>query len=109
MPDLDALVPDSARLAGRIAELAEFRDSTRPGWSREVFSEPYRASRDWVFRQMADAGLEPRTDGAGNIVGRLPGRHPDEPAPRRGHDPLRPGPGAGAAAGVAPRRRARVR
>lgn len=65
--------PDAERLAAAIEALAEFHDSSRPGWSREVFSEPYRASREWVRAQMADAGLDPVVDPAGNIVGRLPG------------------------------------
>ena len=78
--DLDALAPDTGRLSSRIHELAEFHDSSVPGWSREVFSEPYRASREWVRRQMAEAGLNPVTDAAGNIVGRLPGRRGTGPA-----------------------------
>lgn len=78
--DLDELVPDAERLSARLDELAAFHDSTLPGWSREVFSEPYRASRDWVRRQMTDAGLDPVTDPAGNIVGRLPGRRSGGPA-----------------------------
>ncbi|MFJ3710537.1 M20 family metallo-hydrolase [Streptomyces sp. NPDC090053] len=78
--DLDALTPQAERLSERLASLAEFHDSTRPGWSREVFSEPYRASREWIRRQMADAGLDPVVDPAGNIVGRLPGRRGRGPA-----------------------------
>lgn len=75
VPDLDR-----ARLAERIAEIAGFHDSTFAGWTREVFSDPYRASREWVRRQMADAGLSPFVDAAGNVVGRLPGRRGGGPA-----------------------------
>lgn len=74
--DLDVLVPDADRMAARIDELAEFHDPAFPGWSREVFSEPYRASREWVRARMAEAGLNPVIDAAGNIIGRLPGRRP---------------------------------
>ncbi|GAA5157089.1 Zn-dependent hydrolase [Pseudonocardia eucalypti] len=73
-------MPDAERLAAAIDGLAEFHDSTRPGWSREVFSEPYRASREWVRARMADAGLDPVVDAAGNIVGRLPGARGGGPA-----------------------------
>lgn len=68
------------RLDSGIAELAEFRDPARPGWTREVFSESYRASRDWTVQRMQDAGLEVTIDNAGNIVGRLAGRSPSAPA-----------------------------
>ncbi|RZQ60941.1 M20 family metallo-hydrolase [Amycolatopsis suaedae] len=72
---IDVPEPDAERLADGIAEIARFHDSSLPGWSREVFSEPYRASRDWVRGRMAEAGLEVTADAAGNIVGRLPGTH----------------------------------
>lgn len=68
------------RLDSGLAELAEFRDPARPGWTREVFSEPYRASRDWTADRMRQAGLEVRIDNAGNIVGRLAGRDSSAPA-----------------------------
>lgn len=68
------------RLDSGIAELAAFRDPARPGWTREVFSDSYRASRDWTVQRMRDAGLEVNIDNAGNIVGRLPGRSPSAPA-----------------------------
>ncbi|WP_028923350.1 M20 family metallo-hydrolase [Pseudonocardia acaciae] len=77
---IDALAPDAGRLQGQIDELSAFHDSGRPGWSREVFSEPYRASREWVRAAMAEAGLNPVIDDAGNIVGRLPGRRRSGPA-----------------------------
>ncbi|NUL43962.1 M20 family metallo-hydrolase [Cellulosimicrobium funkei] len=75
---------ESAELAERldsgIASLAEFRDPARPGWTREVFSDSYRASRDWTVQHMQGAGLEVTFDNAGNIVGRLAGRSPSAPA-----------------------------
>lgn len=44
------------------------------GWTREVFSEEYAESRNLIRRLMQDAGLEVRTDPAGNIIGTRAGR-----------------------------------
>ncbi|WP_104180266.1 M20 family metallo-hydrolase [Arthrobacter sp. B0490] len=68
------------RLDTGVTELSAFHDGDRPGWTREVFSEPYRASRDWTAARMRDAGLEVHVDAAGNIVGRLPGTEQSAPA-----------------------------
>lgn len=68
-----ALAPDRDRLERDLTELAAYADPDAPGWTREVFSDPYRASRDWVRRRMVDAGLETTIDAAGNVVGRLAG------------------------------------
>lgn len=68
-----ALAPDRDRLERDLTELAVYVDPDSPGWTREVFSDPYRASRDWVRRRMVDAGLETTIDAAGNVVGRLAG------------------------------------
>ncbi|MHA7155022.1 M20 family metallo-hydrolase [Arthrobacter sp. TMN-50] len=68
------------RVGTGITELADYRDASRPGWTRDVFSEAYRESRQWTVQRMSDAGLEVRTDSAGNIVGRLPGTNPNAPA-----------------------------
>lgn len=78
--DTDALAPDTDRIATDIAALAHYAESATPGWTRRVFSDPYRASRQWVTELMSDAGLEVHRDAAGNIIGRLPGRHGDKPA-----------------------------
>lgn len=77
--DVDRLAPDAARLWTDLHELSELRDDAAPGWTRRVFSEPYRAARDWVAARMRDAGLTVTTDPAGNIIGRLPGRHGGPP------------------------------
>jgi len=66
--------PDSASIESALAELATFADRDFPGWTREVLSEPYKASRDFISRLMTDAGLEVSRDTGGNIIGRLPGR-----------------------------------
>nr|WP_237715308.1 M28 family peptidase [Arthrobacter sp. TB 23] len=68
------------RLAAGITEISGYRETSRPGWTRDVFSEAYRESRQWTVQRMNDAGLEVHTDGAGNIVGRLPGTNPGAPA-----------------------------
>lgn len=74
-----ASIETMERLDSGLAELAEFRDPSRPGWTREVFSEPYRASRDWTAKRMREAGLEVLVDNAGNLVGRLAGRDASAP------------------------------
>lgn len=68
------------RLGSGVDELSAFHDPTRPGWTREVFSEPYRESRAWTASRMRDAGLEVHVDAAGNIVGRLAGSGGSAPA-----------------------------
>lgn len=73
--DLDLLLPDAERLASTIGALAAgFTESAEPGWTRRVFSDAYRASREWTLSLMRDAWLEARLDPAGNVVGVLPGR-----------------------------------
>jgi beta-ureidopropionase / N-carbamoyl-L-amino-acid hydrolase len=68
------------RIERDVAELATIRDPGSPGWTRGVFSDPYRASREWVAAKMAEAGLDVRRDETGNLVGVLHGRRPDAPA-----------------------------
>lgn len=77
--DLDRLAPDAARLWADLTELSGLRDDAEPGWTRQVFSDPYRAARDWVAARMRDAGLAVTADPAGNIVGRRAGRHGGPP------------------------------
>lgn len=67
------------RVRDGIDDLSKLTDDASAGWGRVVFSEPYRAARDWVRRRMVEAGLETRVDAAGNIVGRLPGEQSGEP------------------------------
>lgn len=78
--DLDLLAPDADRVAHAIASLAgAFTESAEPGWTRRVFSDAYRASREWTLALMRDAGLEARIDPAGNVIGVLPGRNRSAP------------------------------
>ena len=69
----------TGRLESALSELAVFRTAGRPGFTREVFSDSYRDSRQWVADQMRAAGLEVRRDEAGNLIGQLPGRNPAAP------------------------------
>lgn len=63
-----------------LTDLSALRSEDRPGWTREVFSEPYRASRFWTAARMRGAGLDVHQDPAGNLIGRLPGTNPAAPA-----------------------------
>ncbi|PSK99406.1 N-carbamoyl-L-amino-acid hydrolase [Murinocardiopsis flavida] len=67
--------PDADRLWADLTALAAYADPDLAGWSREVFTDPYRAARAWVRALMADAGLATSVDAVGNITGRLPGTH----------------------------------
>jgi N-carbamoyl-L-amino-acid hydrolase len=79
MVNVELLAPERERLWAELHELARLCEPDSAGWTRRMFSEPYRAARDWVRGRMRDAGLEVTTDPAGNIVGRLPGRHGGAP------------------------------
>jgi len=72
--DLDQLAPDVDRIRQDFDDIAAFVDDSQPGWSRQVLSDPYLASRAWVRRAMEDAGLAVHQDEAGNTIGRLAGR-----------------------------------
>lgn len=74
------LNPSAERLEQDLTALSSFRDPDHPGWTREVFSEPYRQSREWTADQMRAAGLEVYVDAAGNIIGQRAGKRPEAPA-----------------------------
>jgi N-carbamoyl-L-amino-acid hydrolase len=81
MPSADEQLSAAAeRIERDVADLATIRDPGSPGWTRNVFSDPYRASREWVAAKMAEVGLDVRRDETGNLVGVLHGRRPDAPA-----------------------------
>lgn len=79
MNNLEMLRPLGDRVSTDLQELSALVDTDAPGWSRQVFTEPYRAERGWVRNRMMAAGLQTTTDAAGNIIGRLPGRNHDKP------------------------------
>lgn len=73
------IAPVAERVQDDLDELATLAETDQPGWSREVFSEPYREARDWISARMRGAGLEVTADGAGNIIGILRGTSPGSP------------------------------
>jgi len=77
--DHDALEPELERIATDLDGLAQFRDSAQPGWTRTVFSNAYRGSRQWTAELMRSAGMDVHSDPAGNIIGRCPGRNRELP------------------------------
>ncbi len=64
---------DRDRLWSQLMAIAEYREPELGGWTRRVFSEPYRRSRDWVRQRMGEVGLGCRIDAAGNLLGERPG------------------------------------
>lgn len=74
------LAPEGERLQEGLTHLAGLVDPELPGWSRVGFSEQDVAGRDWVARQMRQAGLTTRTDAVGNVIGVLEGSNPAAPA-----------------------------
>lgn len=62
------------RLFGRTETLAGFTDPDLP-WTRRAFTDLHLQARQWLAQQMQAAGLSVRTDAAGNLIGRLPGRN----------------------------------
>lgn len=73
--------------AGRSAEpdrlhrdwggLAEYRDSSAPGWTREAFSDSDTEGRQFVAGLMREAGLDVKIDAVGNVIGHLDGSDPN--------------------------------
>ena len=72
-PAADRVTPLADRVEADIQRLSAVVDDSVAGWTRKVFSDPYRAGRSLVSSMMRDAGLEVRIDAAGNVVGRLAG------------------------------------
>jgi N-carbamoyl-L-amino-acid hydrolase len=63
---------DVGRIAADIAALRELTVPDRP-YTRRAFTPVYAQGRQWLSVAMADAGLHPEMDAAGNLVGRSPG------------------------------------
>src|SRR5215207_8375052 len=67
-------------LHAAIGKLAGFNDERAgTGVTREVYTPTYRRAIAWVADRMREAGLEPRFDAVGNLLGRWPGTDPDAP------------------------------
>ena len=74
------LAPEGEWVQEGLTHLAGLVDTDLPGWSRVGFSEQDVAGRDWVARQMRQAGLATRVDAAGTVIGVLEGTNPAAPA-----------------------------
>jgi N-carbamoyl-L-amino-acid hydrolase len=70
---------DAGRLERRIQELGRFGANPGGGVSRVAFGPADIAGRTYVHGLMEAAGLDVRTDTAGNLIGRRPGTDPDLP------------------------------
>ena len=68
------------RVWGDLMALAEHVEPGLPGWTRRVFTDPYRQSRTLVATLMERAGLRVRRDAVGNLIGELAGTDPALPA-----------------------------
>src|SRR3954465_8843133 len=74
-------MPAHPELHAAIARLAEFNDDPDAGGiTREGFTPTYREGLEFVMALMRDAGLEPRLDAFGNLLGRWTGTDPDAAA-----------------------------
>ncbi|HJF77844.1 MAG TPA: M20 family metallo-hydrolase [Brevibacterium linens] len=66
--------PAPERVASELTELSTLTDSDRPGWTRRALSEFDVSGREFARRLMRQSGMDTRIDGAGNVIGVLPGR-----------------------------------
>ncbi|MCP3461040.1 Zn-dependent hydrolase [Bradyrhizobium sp. CCGUVB23] len=55
--------------------LAEITDPARP-YTRRSFTALFLEGRAWLTQRFVEAGLSTRIDAAGNLIGRIEGRHP---------------------------------
>lgn len=67
--------PSVERLAADLTALEAFTRPDRP-YTRRAFSDEDRAARQWLAGRMAQAGLVPAVDAAGNQIGRRAGARP---------------------------------
>jgi beta-ureidopropionase / N-carbamoyl-L-amino-acid hydrolase len=63
------------RIAADIAALAGITEPDRP-YTRRAFTPLFLEGRAWLEHHFRAAGLEPRIDAAGNLIGRRAGRRP---------------------------------
>jgi N-carbamoyl-L-amino-acid hydrolase len=69
------LLVDPARIAADIDALAAITEPGRP-WTRRAFSPTFLKGRELLAACFRDAGLTPRIDAAGNLIGHRPGNAP---------------------------------
>ncbi len=70
---------DPARVIADLRELAQ-RTSDEGGAQRLCWGPGWRRAREYLGELLAELGLEPETDEAGNVWARLEGRDPAAPA-----------------------------
>lgn len=68
------------RLNDRLERLATFGQTARGGITRLTFTPEYMAAQNLVREWMEEAGLVPRVDAVGNLIGRREGTVPGLPA-----------------------------
>lgn len=68
------------RLLARLERLARCGQTPEGGVTRVTFTPEYQQAVALVADWMAEAGLTPRTDAVGNLIGRREGAEPDLPA-----------------------------
>jgi beta-ureidopropionase / N-carbamoyl-L-amino-acid hydrolase len=73
-PTLAHDTPDADRVLARLSALRPFGLQASGGLSRLGYSEADRDARVLVTQWMREAGLTPRTDVAGNLIGARPGQ-----------------------------------
>lgn len=66
---------DAARIAAVVDGLAAITEPDRP-WTRRAFTPMFLEGRAFLEARMREAGLEPRIDAAGNLIGRRAGTKP---------------------------------
>jgi N-carbamoyl-L-amino-acid hydrolase len=66
---------DADRLWADVMALADITDPARP-YTRRSFTPLFLEGRAFLAQRFADAGLATRIDTAGNLIGRIEGRHP---------------------------------
>lgn len=66
---------DPTRIAADIDGLAAITEPGRP-WTRRAFTPMFLEGRAFLEARMREAGLEPRLDPAGNLIGRRAGAKP---------------------------------
>lgn len=71
---MSMITPARERVDSELTELSTLTDSDRPGWTRRALSEFDVSGREFARRLMRQSGMDTRVDGAGNVIGVLPGR-----------------------------------
>jgi beta-ureidopropionase / N-carbamoyl-L-amino-acid hydrolase len=65
------LAIDRSRLLQDLHDLARIGRQPSGGITRRTYTREYAEAVDWLIRRMGEAGLSPRVDAVGNVIGRL--------------------------------------